>query len=553
MTLALGADSYLRQWSDGQDGIFLDPVGRTCLKDFIDVIVNSEECFLTLPSDFEYVSLPPLIKRLTNLKQLPNCAGIQLKESVEVRIFNAFWETLKSLGHDWISQWFKSQFWNPIVTRHHQGRLGTTARKFKTITDEGWECWNRLIPQSQLTNVMPLAIRMPDEEYLKEEIHNAKDSLVNFQYCYAYDVFRRGWQYAEAARQRNLEISYCPHQFRRRALDGGSDGWLEAAREIFWSWGQCIVNAVDTAPKPVAVELVADWIHGLLAAKVPRWIDVPDLVAMTEEDERAAHDLIEKLHEIALSAGIPLSKLHLGADRLLERIESGMSDISFQVLGAGEVMDLDILNTAVEPPAKFRKMSRPRLMHGWPTPVTARERAVRTAPERVRESSRVLQVLRYMANNIERNPHAFRLLGEEDIRGHFLGYLNGHYGGQAHGESFNAAGKTDLLIRVNDKNVFIVECKFWRGPKSLLQTFDQLLSYLTWHDTQAALLIFHRGKNFSNVLAKIVANIPKHKHFSSELEQVGETTFQHYFRYPTDAKRKILITTVAFLLPSAQS
>jgi hypothetical protein len=59
---------------------------------------------------------------------------------------------------------------------------------------------------------------------------------------------------------------------------------------------------------------------------------------------------------------------------------------------------------------------------------------------------------------------------------------------QATGETFNFQGKTDILIRVEAKNVYIAECKFWKGEKTLLATLDQLLSYLSWRDTKAALL-----------------------------------------------------------------
>jgi hypothetical protein len=63
---------------------------------------------------------------------------------------------------------------------------------------------------------------------------------------------------------------------------------------------------------------------------------------------------------------------------------------------------------------------------------------------------------------------------------------NGVFKGQATGETFNFQGKTDILIRVEGKNVFIAECKFWKGEKALLATLDQLLSYLSWRDTKAA-------------------------------------------------------------------
>ena len=40
-------------------------------------------------------------------------------------------------------------------------------------------------------------------------------------------------------------------------------------------------------------------------------------------------------------------------------------------------------------------------------------------------------------------------------------------------------GQTDILLREGERNVFIVECKFWKGPKAFGETIDQLLSYAT--------------------------------------------------------------------------
>jgi hypothetical protein len=77
-------------------------------------------------------------------------------------------------------------------------------------------------------------------------------------------------------------------------------------------------------------------------------------------------------------------------------------------------------------------------------------------------------------------------MGKEDLRSHFLVQLNGAFHGQATGETFNFQGKTDILIRVDGKNIFIAECKFWKGEKSFPATLDQLLSHLSWRDTKTA-------------------------------------------------------------------
>ena len=78
----------------------------------------------------------------------------------------------------------------------------------------------------------------------------------------------------------------------------------------------------------------------------------------------------------------------------------------------------------------------------------------------------ILSVLQNMVHVMERSPSAFASMDEEALRSHFLVQLNGHYEGQATGETFNYEGKTDILIRADGKNIFIGECKFWSGPRS---------------------------------------------------------------------------------------
>ena len=76
----------------------------------------------------------------------------------------------------------------------------------------------------------------------------------------------------------------------------------------------------------------------------------------------------------------------------------------------------------------------------------------------------ILNVIDNMSQNIERSPSTFVHMKEEQIRDLILVNLNGHYEGDATGETFNVNGKTDILIRANGRNVFIAECKFWAGP-----------------------------------------------------------------------------------------
>ena len=169
----------------------------------------------------------------------------------------------------------------------------------------------------------------------------------------------------------------------------------------------------------------------------------------------------------------------------------------------------------------------------------------------VEDYQEILRIMKNMVQVMELSPHAFSDMGEEDLRWHFLVQLNGAYQGQATGETFNFQGKTDILIRVEGRNVFVAECKFWKGEKSLSDTIDQLLSYLSWRDTKTAIVAFNRNTDFSAVLAKIAEAVPKHPNFKRDLGKQDESTFRYVFVQPNDANREITLTIMAFDIPAA--
>jgi hypothetical protein len=163
----------------------------------------------------------------------------------------------------------------------------------------------------------------------------------------------------------------------------------------------------------------------------------------------------------------------------------------------------------------------------------------------------ILNVIDKMTLVMERSPTAFAEMGEENIRQHYLVQLNGHFEGAATGETFNHQGKTDILIRAEGKNIFIPECKFWRGEKQFVGTVDQILSYLSWRDTKAAIILFNRNKGFSQVLAKITEALAEHPHRKQGPKDESETRFRYVFGNPSDHSREIILTVVAFDVPTA--
>src|SRR5437867_11602968 len=146
-----------------------------------------------------------------------------------------------------------------------------------------------------------------------------------------------------------------------------------------------------------------------------------------------------------------------------------------------------------------------------------------------------------MASVMERSPSAFATMDEQALRHHFLVQLNGHYEGQATGETFNYEGKTDILVRSAGKNIFIAECKFWNGPKALVETIDQLLGYSSWRDTKTAVILFSRNRDFSGLLAAISEAVKSHPTFKVDIKGSSDTHFRYCFANREDRNRVLLI------------
>ncbi len=164
-----------------------------------------------------------------------------------------------------------------------------------------------------------------------------------------------------------------------------------------------------------------------------------------------------------------------------------------------------------------------------------------------------LRILRSSRNQLERSPSLAQRLGEELIRDLLLLNLNGQLEGPAAGEVFNGKGKTDILIRVDDRHVFIGECKFWKGPKTITDTLDQLLGYLVWRDTKAALLLFVRQGNLTDIVPKALERFRKHPNFKRDgvhAEEFGDR-YNFVFHANGDPAREIKLAFLPFALTPA--
>ncbi|OWO82071.1 hypothetical protein B5C26_10725 [Photorhabdus luminescens] len=160
-----------------------------------------------------------------------------------------------------------------------------------------------------------------------------------------------------------------------------------------------------------------------------------------------------------------------------------------------------------------------------------------------------LKIMQDMTLVMERSPASFKSMDEEALRQHFLVQLNGQFEGNATGETFNMEGKTDILLREGDRNVFIAECKFWKGPKAFGAAVDQLLGYSTWRDGKSAILVFNRGTDTSTVLTGIDNTVKSHSNFKRVVNWPHESGFRYILHSNGDVNREIILTVLVFHVP----
>lgn len=161
----------------------------------------------------------------------------------------------------------------------------------------------------------------------------------------------------------------------------------------------------------------------------------------------------------------------------------------------------------------------------------------------------ILRVIHDVGKQFERLPATYAGKDEEHLRDHILLILEPNFEGEATGETFNNKGKTDIMLRHEGSNVFVAELKYWHGKKSYLGTITQLLSYLTWRDSKAAVIMFVPNKELSPVLTTISESTSEHPNFLGVLKEVDEGWCQYRFHINGDENREVHLAVQAFHLP----
>lgn len=163
-----------------------------------------------------------------------------------------------------------------------------------------------------------------------------------------------------------------------------------------------------------------------------------------------------------------------------------------------------------------------------------------------RDYQAALAVLRNSRNALERTPALAAKLDEEQIRDLLLVNLNAHFEGDAAGEVFNGEGKTDILIRVEDRNIFIGECKIWDGPGTIDEALGQIFKYLVWRDTKAAILLFIRNKDITAVITKATQKIEAHPNYKRRGPSRTDDQLDFIMHAQDDVEREIHLALLTF-------
>lgn len=162
----------------------------------------------------------------------------------------------------------------------------------------------------------------------------------------------------------------------------------------------------------------------------------------------------------------------------------------------------------------------------------------------------IVKVVYNAGKSMEKKPALYLNKDEEGLRDQFLFILETRYEGiTATGETFNKKGKTDIILKysADNTNLFVAECKFWKGASEFHQAINQLFDrYLTWRDSKVALMFFVQNKDFSKVLETAKEEAKKHSYFKEVISYDGESSFSYVYRLQNDEDKDVFLEIILF-------
>jgi len=165
----------------------------------------------------------------------------------------------------------------------------------------------------------------------------------------------------------------------------------------------------------------------------------------------------------------------------------------------------------------------------------------------------ILGIVRAAAVAIERAPKTYEGMDEESLRQIILLPLNASYAGKVTAEAFNVSGKTDLLLKHENNNLFIGECKKWSGQKEFARAIDQLFGYTAWRDGKLSLIVFVAERDLTSIIEKGKTSLRQHDQFVSLKETGHEQELRAKMTWPGDPEREVDLNVFFVHLPAASA
>lgn len=162
---------------------------------------------------------------------------------------------------------------------------------------------------------------------------------------------------------------------------------------------------------------------------------------------------------------------------------------------------------------------------------------------------RILRVIRETGTGLARAPGTFAQMGEEDLRHVLLTALNTHEGIEGVAEAFNVAGKTDILVRHQNRDLFVAECKLWSGPAGFTKALGQLFGYQAWNDTKLALIVFVRDRALTGVIERGREALKTYPQFVAWQDSEHEAELRATVHWQGDPQRHAELNVFFISLP----
>jgi hypothetical protein len=151
----------------------------------------------------------------------------------------------------------------------------------------------------------------------------------------------------------------------------------------------------------------------------------------------------------------------------------------------------------------------------------------------------ILSILNNQGLQFEKTSQSYKQLEEENLRDILLVNLNSIFEGAATGETFSNKGKSDIYLNIDQGNILVCECKFWKGGIVYQNTIDQILGYLTWRNNFGVIITFSKIQRFSKIFEGIENQIKSHSSYNGNFKAISKTHYTSNHRLPIDEAKKV--------------